>query len=281
IDIRDEMAASKHKLKIDSSSIQGGLQKDKKNYKNSSKANEVLQPKSSPNTKSSVRRLSKEVAKEKGHVEDERDSDVEGSEEADVSNESEMARKEEVEADVEGNESEEDYESYVIHRNIEDFSRNLFAEDFQVHLDDFDNNDDDGSDNVGKKKELTGKDVQEGVNAEKEGVNAKKDGMDDEKEGETNVNEEPKDMLEEETFTQWIENIIEWVGETDNDEHTMISIIVDAIKNMAERDPLKNMVENQEGDEVKNVVENQEGDVVKKRKSCVDKAGGFVSDYEW
>ncbi|GJT48300.1 hypothetical protein Tco_0974457, partial [Tanacetum coccineum] len=45
-----------------------GLQKDKKNYKNSSKANEVLQPKSSPNTKSSVRRLSKEVAKEKGPV---------------------------------------------------------------------------------------------------------------------------------------------------------------------------------------------------------------------
>ncbi|GJR75929.1 hypothetical protein Tco_0088294 [Tanacetum coccineum] len=199
-----------------------------------------------------------------------------GSEEAAVSNESEeeakgvktnvVKGKEEVEADVEGNESEEDYESYVIHRNIEDFSRNLLAEYFQVHLDDFDNNDDDGSDNVGKKKESEGKDVQEGVNAEKEGVNAKKDGVDDEKEGETDVDEEPKDMLEEETFTQWIENIIEWVGETDNDEHTRISIIVNAIKNMAERDPVKNMVENQEGDEVKNVVENQEGDVVKKRK---------------
>ncbi|GKD69897.1 hypothetical protein Tco_1323987 [Tanacetum coccineum] len=54
--------------------------------------------------------------------------------------------------------------------------------------------------------------------------------------------------------------------ETDNDEHTRISIIVNVIKNMAERDPVKNMVENQEGDAVKNVVENKEGDVVKKRK---------------
>ncbi|GJU39083.1 hypothetical protein Tco_1192040 [Tanacetum coccineum] len=44
--------------------------------------------------------------------------------------------------------------------------------------------------------------------------------------------------------------------ETDNDEHTRISIIVNAIKNRAERDPVKNMVENQEGDAVKNVVEN-------------------------
>ncbi|GKF95677.1 hypothetical protein Tco_0288412, partial [Tanacetum coccineum] len=50
--------------------------------------------------------------------------------------------------------------------------------------------------------------------------------------------------------------------ETNNDEHTRISIIVNAIKNMAERDPVKNMVENQEGDAVKNVVENQEGDAV-------------------
>ncbi|GKG04762.1 hypothetical protein Tco_0315149, partial [Tanacetum coccineum] len=102
-----------------------GLPKDKKNYKKSSKGNEVLQPKPSPNTKSSVRRLQKEIAKEKGpvkpkvapvelnvgkrkilvedkEVEDERDSDVEGSdgesdsdkehkgsEEADVSNKSE------------------------------------------------------------------------------------------------------------------------------------------------------------------------------------------------
>ncbi|GKA91541.1 hypothetical protein Tco_0813411, partial [Tanacetum coccineum] len=167
MDIRDEMAASNHDPKIDSSSIQGdaddcGLRKDKKNYKNSSKANEVLQPKSSPNTKSSVRRLSKEVAKEKGpvkpkvahvklnvgkrkilvedkEVEDERASDVEGSEEANVSNESEeeakgvktnvVKGKEEVEADVEGNESEEDYESYVIHRIICDFSFYIMIEE--------------------------------------------------------------------------------------------------------------------------------------------------------
>ncbi|GKD29144.1 hypothetical protein Tco_1239922 [Tanacetum coccineum] len=81
----------------------GGLPKDKKKYDKSSKGNEVLQPKPSPNTKSSVRRLPKEVAKEKGLVkpkaalvelkvgktkrlvedkelEDERDSDVEGNE---------------------------------------------------------------------------------------------------------------------------------------------------------------------------------------------------------
>ncbi|GJW18645.1 hypothetical protein Tco_0026081 [Tanacetum coccineum] len=147
----------------------GLLRKDKKKYKKSSKGNEVLQPKPSPNTKSSVRRLPKKVAKEKGpikpkaapvesnvskrkrlvedkEVEDERDSDVEGSEreshsdkehkgskEADVSNESEEEGKgvktkvfkgkekvvvskfkkwnEEVEDDVEGNESEEDDES--------------------------------------------------------------------------------------------------------------------------------------------------------------------------
>ncbi|GKC34295.1 hypothetical protein Tco_1046679, partial [Tanacetum coccineum] len=147
----------------------GGLPKDKKKYNKSSKGNEVLQPKPSPNTKSSIRRLLKEVAKEKGpvkpkathveskvgktkrlvqdkEVEDGRDSDVEGSdgesdsdkehkvsEEADVSNESEEEGKgvktkvfkgkekvvvskfkkqnEEVEADVEGNESEEDSES--------------------------------------------------------------------------------------------------------------------------------------------------------------------------
>ncbi|GJT59454.1 ulp1 protease family, C-terminal catalytic domain-containing protein [Tanacetum coccineum] len=104
--------------------VEGGLPKDKKKYNKSSKGNEVLQPKPSPNTKSSIRRLPKEVAKEKGpvkpkaahveskvgktkrlvqdkEVEDERDSDVEGSdgesdsdkehkvsEEADVSNES-------------------------------------------------------------------------------------------------------------------------------------------------------------------------------------------------
>ncbi|GJV99633.1 hypothetical protein Tco_1554885 [Tanacetum coccineum] len=50
--------------------------------------------------------------------------------------------------------------------------------------------------------------------------------------------------------------------ETDNDEHTRISIIVNTIKNKAKRDPVKNMVENQEGDTVKNVVKNQEGDAV-------------------
>nr|GEV34773.1 hypothetical protein [Tanacetum cinerariifolium] len=128
---RDEMVARNRRSKVDSSSIQivdaddGGLPKDKKNYKKSSKVNEVLHPKPSPNTKSPVRRLSKKFAKEKGpvkpkatrvesnvgkrkrlvkdkEVEDERDSDVEGSdgesdsdkehkvsEEANVSNESE------------------------------------------------------------------------------------------------------------------------------------------------------------------------------------------------
>ncbi|GKB99499.1 hypothetical protein Tco_0985636 [Tanacetum coccineum] len=53
--------------------------------------------------------------------------------------------------------------------------------------------------------------------------------------------------------------------ETDNDEHTRISIIVNAIKNRVERDPVKNVVENQEGDAVKNVVKNQEGDAVKRK----------------
>ncbi|GKB13182.1 hypothetical protein Tco_0847105 [Tanacetum coccineum] len=48
--------------------LSGGLPKDKKNYKKSFKGNEVLQPKPSPNTKSSVRRLPKEVTKEKGPV---------------------------------------------------------------------------------------------------------------------------------------------------------------------------------------------------------------------
>nr|GEY44849.1 ubiquitin-specific protease 13 [Tanacetum cinerariifolium] len=128
---RDEMASRNRRSKVDSSSIQvadagdGGLPKDKKNYKKYSKVNKVLHPKPSPNTKSSIRRLPKEVAKEKGHVkpkaaqvesnvgkrkrlvndkevEDECDYDVEGSdgesdfdkehkvsEEADVSNESE------------------------------------------------------------------------------------------------------------------------------------------------------------------------------------------------
>nr|GEV76069.1 hypothetical protein [Tanacetum cinerariifolium] len=50
--------------------------------------------------------------------------------------------------------------------------------------------------------------------------------------------------------------------ETESDEHTRISIIVNAIKNRLDRDPVKNVVENQEGDAVKKVVENQEGDAV-------------------
>ncbi|GJQ97048.1 hypothetical protein Tco_0008187 [Tanacetum coccineum] len=52
--------------------------------------------------------------------------------------------------------------------------------------------------------------------------------------------------------------------ETENDEKTRISIIVNAIKNMTERDPamMKTVVENQKGDAAKNVVENQEGDTV-------------------
>nr|GEV82438.1 hypothetical protein [Tanacetum cinerariifolium] len=105
-----------------------GLPKDKKKYNKSSKGNEVLQPKPSLNTKSYVRRLPKEVAKEKGpvkpkaiHVEskvgktkilvedkelkDDRDSDVEGSDGKF------KKRNEEVETDVEGNESEKDSKS--------------------------------------------------------------------------------------------------------------------------------------------------------------------------
>ncbi|GJR47912.1 ulp1 protease family, C-terminal catalytic domain-containing protein [Tanacetum coccineum] len=53
--------------------------------------------------------------------------------------------------------------------------------------------------------------------------------------------------------------------ETENDEQTRISIIVNAIKNKAESDPVKNVVQNKEGDEVKNVVKNQEGDAVKSK----------------
>ncbi|GJY03949.1 hypothetical protein Tco_0369889 [Tanacetum coccineum] len=41
--------------------------------------------------------------------------------------------------------------------------------------------------------------------------------------------------------------------ETENDEHSRISIIVNAIKNRVERDPDKNVVENEEGDAVKNI----------------------------
>nr|GEY03463.1 ubiquitin-specific protease 13 [Tanacetum cinerariifolium] len=75
------------------------------------------------------------------------------------------------------------------------FKEYVFVEDFQAHIDDSDNNDDGGggknddhgSDNVGKKKS----------------------------QGEDDVNEEPEDMLEEESFTQWIEKNIDWVGEED------------------------------------------------------------------
>ncbi|GKA83191.1 hypothetical protein Tco_0789939 [Tanacetum coccineum] len=163
---RYEMTARKPRSRVDSSSIQvadaddDGLVKHKKK---SSKGNKVLQPKPSRNTKSFVRRISKEVVKPIGasvksnvgkrkrlvedkEVEDERDSDVDGSdgendsdkedkgsEDADVSNESEeevkdvktkvvkgmkkvvllksKKRNEEVEADLEGNESEEADES--------------------------------------------------------------------------------------------------------------------------------------------------------------------------
>ncbi|GJX83658.1 hypothetical protein Tco_0333139 [Tanacetum coccineum] len=68
--------------------------------------------------------------------------------------------------------------------------------------------------------------------------------------------------------------------ETDNAEQTRISIIVNATKNRVERDPVKNVVHNQEGDVVKNVVKNQEGDTVKS-KLCVDKTDKFLSDCEW
>nr|GEX68260.1 peptidase C48, SUMO/sentrin/Ubl1 [Tanacetum cinerariifolium] len=98
------------------------------------------------------------------------------------------------------------------------FKESVFVEDFQAHIDDFDNNDNDGggkndvygSDNVGKKKESVAKDV---VNAKKDGVIAEKDDMNVVQEGEADVNEEPEDMLDEETFTQWIEKNIDWVGE--------------------------------------------------------------------
>ncbi|GJT48306.1 hypothetical protein Tco_0974463 [Tanacetum coccineum] len=87
------------------------------------------------------------------------------------------------------------------------FKESVFVKDFQAHIDDFDNNDDHGSDNVGKKKESTAKDV---VNAKKDGVNAEKNGVNVVQEGEAGVNEEPEDMLEEETFTQWIDKNIDW-----------------------------------------------------------------------
>nr|GEV87639.1 hypothetical protein [Tanacetum cinerariifolium] len=102
---------------------------------------------------------------------------------------------------------------------LEDFLKRANAEfsndEKVIELYDFDNNDNDGggkndvhgSDNVGKKKESVAKDV---VNAKKDGVNAEKDAMNAVQEGEADVNEEPEDMLDEETFTQWIEKI--WIG---------------------------------------------------------------------
>ncbi|GJS27973.1 hypothetical protein Tco_0488593 [Tanacetum coccineum] len=77
MDIRDEMAASKRKLKIDSSSTQvddaddSGSRKKKSNYKKSvynKYLKKVLQPTPAPNTKSYVRRISKEVLKKKRPV---------------------------------------------------------------------------------------------------------------------------------------------------------------------------------------------------------------------
>ncbi|GJV55025.1 hypothetical protein Tco_1456030 [Tanacetum coccineum] len=56
MDIRDEMAASKRKLKIDSSSTQVD------------DADDMLQLTPAPNTKSYVRRISKEVLKKKRPV---------------------------------------------------------------------------------------------------------------------------------------------------------------------------------------------------------------------
>ncbi|GKB75067.1 ulp1 protease family, C-terminal catalytic domain-containing protein [Tanacetum coccineum] len=114
--------------------------------------------------------------------------------------------------------NEEVIELYEKYRRL--FKESVFVEDFQAHIDDFDNNDDDGGgknddhgfDNVGKKKESATKDV---VNAKKDGVNAEKDGMNVVQECEADVNEEPEDMLEEETFTHWIEKNIDWVGEDD------------------------------------------------------------------
>nr|GEZ67517.1 hypothetical protein [Tanacetum cinerariifolium] len=94
MDIRDEMVASKHKLKIDSSSIQGGLVKHKKN---SSMGNDVFQPNLSRNTKSSIKRLSKEVVKPKGALV-----------KFNVGKRKRFVEDKEVEADVEGNESEAD-----------------------------------------------------------------------------------------------------------------------------------------------------------------------------
>ncbi|GJX27918.1 ulp1 protease family, C-terminal catalytic domain-containing protein [Tanacetum coccineum] len=105
-------------------------------------------------------------------------------------------------------------ELYEKYRRL--FKESVVLEDFHAHIDDFDNNDNDGggknddlgSDNVGKKKESAAKDV-----GKKDGVNAEKDGVNVVQEGEADVNEEPEDMLEEVTFTQWIEKNIDWVGE--------------------------------------------------------------------
>ncbi|GKD52072.1 hypothetical protein Tco_1281048, partial [Tanacetum coccineum] len=68
------------------------------------------------------------------------------------------------------------------------------------------------------------------------------------------VNEAQEEKFEEET------SIIKSSKDTG---YGLESIVThDREKPMAKRDPVKNMVENQEGDTVKNVVENQEGDAV-------------------
>ncbi|GJY32475.1 ulp1 protease family, C-terminal catalytic domain-containing protein [Tanacetum coccineum] len=85
------------------------------------------------------------------------------------------------------------------------FKESVVLEDFQAHIDDFDNNDNDG---VGKNDDLGSDNV-----GKKDGVNAEEDGVNVVQEGEADVNEEPEDMLEEVTFTQWIEKNIDWIGE--------------------------------------------------------------------
>ncbi|GJV79626.1 hypothetical protein Tco_1515496 [Tanacetum coccineum] len=114
---RDEMAARKRRSKVDSSSIQvvdaddGGLPKDKKNYKKYSKGNEVLQPKPSPNTK-------KRLVEDK-EVEDERDSDVEGSDgESDSDKEHKVSEKA-----YASNESEEDGKGVMMRSSLDFYTK--------------------------------------------------------------------------------------------------------------------------------------------------------------
>nr|GEX94866.1 peptidase C48, SUMO/sentrin/Ubl1 [Tanacetum cinerariifolium] len=134
------------------------------------------------------------------------------------------------------------------------FKEVVFPEDLQAHLDDFVNNDgggdndDDGFDNVEKERSSL-------VNVEKNGVNAKKE--------ESN---EQVSLLRRMRFNIAIKILFHELNvhakkmfdladkfEIENDEQTRIWIIVDAIKNRAERDPAK----------TKTVVENQEEDAMK------------------